>query len=124
MTDAIVKAITSMFLALSDRPWALIAVIFILIVGMTIKLALSNPKFWDILTGHLAQNTDLTKQTLEKVSLIADRQEVIKQKQEDHEDMLGKLTRDVSFLTEEVESLKDKKCENAPNCLNRREQAA
>jgi hypothetical protein len=119
MTDAIAKAITSMFLALADRPFWLVVVLIILVLGLAVRLALSNPAFWELMKGMMAHNTNLTEQTLSTVKLIADRQEGIKTTVEAHEDQLGKIIRDVAFLTSEVEILRGNACAKSPTCLNK-----
>ena len=56
MIEAALKLGTNLVTTLADRPGWLVALLALLIVGLAIKLALSNPKFWDLLVGMQHKN--------------------------------------------------------------------
>jgi hypothetical protein len=118
MTEAMAKMITSVSLALADRPGWLVAIISVLIIGLAVKLAFQNPKFWDLLTG-LQHNTSLTREVLDTVKRVEDRQTGVIERLDKSEDAQRKLQNDLSFLTQEVEVLRSNACPKASTCLSR-----
>ena len=129
MWDAATKVVE----ALADHPTVLLMAIIVVATAFLLRLAISNPKFWDLLQGHLTVNTALTRETRDMTKTVLDNQKVVMRIQDKQEVEIQEMTTDIKWLLRhyeplqrqvetienQVARLQARTCANAPDCPQR-----